>query len=165
MPARFLSLCLAAIPVLGATGLSKDQPRPVSLFSREILSTHNRIRAQVHVPPLTWSSSLAARAQAWAARLLRENEFYHRPNPQFGENLFEITGGHASPAEVVTGWASEARDYSYRANTCRARCGHYTQIVWSDTRQVGCAVARTRNREVWVCNYDPPGNWIGERPY
>jgi PadR family transcriptional regulator len=49
--------------------------------------------------------------------------------------------------------------------SCRGVCGHYTQIVWSNTREVGCGVARDSNREVWVCNYNPPGNWIGERPY
>jgi len=44
-------------------------------------------------------------------------------------------------------------------------CGHYTQIVWRDTKQVGCGVARDNRREIWVCNYDPPGNWVGHRPY
>ena len=74
-------------------------------------------------------------------------------------------GSRASAAEVVGYWAAEARDYSYRANTCRGMCGHYTQLVWNDTREVGCAVASEPGREVWVCNYDPPGNWVGERPY
>lgn len=120
---------------------------------------------RVEVQPLRWSDRLAARAQEWASHLVQERQFYHRPHPTFGENLFEISGGRASPAEVVGDWASEARDYSYRANTCRGMCGHYTQLVWNSTREVGCAVASEPGREVWVCNYDPPGNWIGERPY
>jgi hypothetical protein len=44
-------------------------------------------------------------------------------------------------------------------------CGHYTQIVWRNTKSVGCAVARGKGVEVWVCNYDPPGNYAGQRPY
>ena len=76
-----------------------------------------------------------------------------------------ITGNHPLPTDVVGVWAAEARDYSYRANTCHGVCGHYTQLIWSDTREVGCAVARDASREVWVCNYDPPGNWVGVRPY
>ena len=130
-----------------------------------MLAAHNDVRARVDVPPLRWSDRLAARAQDWASHLLREGQFYHRPHPIFGENLFEITGGRVSPVEVVGNWAGEARDYSYRSNTCRGMCGHYTQLVWSNTREVGCAVASEPGREVWVCNYDPPGNWIGERPY
>jgi len=134
-------------------------------ISREMLTAHNAVRARVNVPPLAWSDRLAVVAQQWASRLLRERQFYHRPHSQFGENLFEISGARSTPAGVVAGWASEARDFNYRANTCRGACGHYTQLVWASTREVGCGVARLKDREVWVCNYDPPGNWVGQRPY
>ena len=97
--------------------------------------------------------------------MAERGQFFHRPKPPYGENLFEITGGGASPAQVVHDWASESKDYQYRSNTCRGVCGHYTQIVWRDTRRVGCGAARTGRTEVWVCNYDPPGNWVGKRPY
>jgi len=130
-----------------------------------MLIAHNQVRERVEVPPLRWSDRLAAQAQDWASRLVSEDQFYHRPHPIFGENLFEITGRRASPADVVGYWSSESKDYSYPANTCRDICGHYTQLVWSGTREVGCAVARDSLREVWVCNYNPPGNWVGERPY
>ncbi|MGA2881480.1 MAG: CAP domain-containing protein [Bryobacteraceae bacterium] len=158
-----LFVVLLCFPIALAVG--ENGSVPVGSFAREMLVAHNEIRARVDVPPLRWSDRLAARAEDWASHLLRERQFYHRPKPVFGENLFEITGSRATPDEVVGDWASEARDYSYRANTCRAVCGHYTQLVWSGTREVGCAVARDAGREVWVCNYDPPGNWIGERPY
>ena len=145
--------------------IGNSSPEPDAALSRDMLAAHNEVRARVNVPPLRWSDRLAVRAQEWAIHLLREQEFYHRPNPVFGENLFEITGSRAWPADVVGDWASESRDYSHRSNTCHGVCGHYTQLVWSGTREVGCAVARDAGREVWVCNYDPPGNWIGERPY
>jgi pathogenesis-related protein 1 len=65
----------------------------------------------------------------------------------------------------VDGWASEAAQYDYKTNRCTGTCGHYTQLVWRDTKEVGCAVARSANREVWACDYAPPGNYIGMRPY
>jgi pathogenesis-related protein 1 len=146
--------------------IGNTAPEPAALVAHDMLAAHNEIRARVDVPPLRWSDRLASRAQEWASHLIEERQFYHRPHPLSGENLFEITGSfRVSPAEVVGDWASEARDYSYRANTCRGVCGHYTQIIWGDTREVGCAVARDSGHEVWVCNYDPPGNWVGERPY
>jgi uncharacterized protein YkwD len=145
--------------------IGNSLPEPDAALAHDILAAHNEIRANVHVPPLRWSDRLAAHAQEWADHLLHEKQFYHRPRPIFGENLFEIAGGHALAVDVVSAWASEARDYSYRANTCSGVCGHYTQVIWSHTREVGCAVARDSRQEVWVCNYDPPGNWIGERPY
>jgi pathogenesis-related protein 1 len=104
-------------------------------------------------------------AQEWADRLLATHAFSHRPNNQYGENLFMISGGSASPSEVVASWANEALDYDIRANTCSGICGHYTQIVWAKTRTVGCAVAADQFREIWVCEYDPPGNYIGYWPY
>jgi pathogenesis-related protein 1 len=136
-------------------------------MQRDILRAHNQVRSRVGVPPLAWSNRLAAVAQQWADHLLASNRFMHRPKLQYGENLFEIQGASATPAQVVADWAAEARDYALSRNACRsgAMCGHYTQIVWRSTRQVGCGVARKWGREVWVCNYDPPGNWVGERPY
>jgi pathogenesis-related protein 1 len=138
---------------------------PARGLAEETLAAHNAIRAQVRVAPLVWSARLERVAQEWANHLLATKSFVHRPNSPHGENLYRIEGGRASPAQVVQSWASEARGYDYRSNRCRGACGHYTQIVWRGTREVGCAVAKGRLREVWVCEYDPPGNWVGERPY
>ena len=138
--------------------------RPGGL-AREILAGHNEVRQRIGLAPLNWSPTLAAYAQEWANHLIARGQFAHRQKPRYGENLYEITGAYASPREVVGAWADESRDYDYKTNRCRGMCGHYTQIVWADTRSVGCAVARERGREVWVCNYDPPGNWVGRRPY
>ena len=134
-------------------------------LQQELLLAHNQVRARVGVPPLAWSAELASYAQEWAERLIERREFGHRPVTPLGENLFAISGGVSSPRKVVGVWAAEGKDYNYRTNRCRGVCGHYTQIVWRETRQVGCGVARGGGREVWVCNYDPPGNWDGRRPY
>jgi pathogenesis-related protein 1 len=130
-----------------------------------MLAAHNAVRATQFIRPLTWSDALAARAQDWANTLLARGEFVHYPKSPYGENLFEIDGATASPEQVVEAWSAESRDYDYATNRCRKVCGHYTQVVWSSTTKVGCGVARSARREVWVCNYDPPGNYIGKRPY
>lgn len=136
-----------------------------SSLSRDMLARHNAVRARVGMPPLAWSDRLAARSQDWADTLLARGQFIHRPNSTYGENLFEITGAAASPAQVVDAWAAESRNYDYISNRCSGVCGHYTQIVWGATKEVGCAVAQGSGREVWVCDYDPPGNWFGQWPY
>ncbi len=130
-----------------------------------MLAVHNAVRASAGIAPLAWSDRLAERSQDWADTLLTRKQFFHRPKSAYGENLFEISGAAASSAQVVNAWAAESRNYDYNSNRCRGACGHYTQIVWADTKEVGCAVARGAELEVWVCNYDPPGNWIGKRPY
>ena len=46
--------------------------------------------------------------------------------------------------------------------------GHFTQVVWAGTENLGCAVSTCPEggpdpgRKIYVCNYDPPGNWRGE---
>ena len=43
--------------------------------------------------------------------------------------------------------------------------GHYTQLMWRDTGEVGCALARGSAEDVLVCRYSDAGNYIGERPF
>jgi len=155
MPTRILVL-IVAIPLFAAG------PPP---FARGMIDAHNAVRRRTGVPPLVWSDRLAAAAERWAETLMANGRFVHNAKTPYGENLFEIVGGSASPAEIVSEWASEEKDYNYAKNSCDRVCGHYTQIVWRDTRKVGCAIVRGGNREVCVCEYGPSGNYVGERPY
>lgn len=139
--------------------------RAADSFETAMLAEHNRVRQGVPVPPLEWSGKLAGVAQKWADTLLARGRFEHQPHNSYGENLFEMRGRLAAPDEVVLAWASEAADYDYKTNACRGVCGHYTQLVWRATREVGCAAAREGRRQVVVCEYNPPGNWQGQRPW
>ena len=70
--------------------------------------------------------------------------------------------------EVVTAWAEEEEYYDYQSNTCQPGqiCGHFTQMVWHESQQVGCAKAMCADKsQIWACNYHPRGNYIGEKPY
>jgi pathogenesis-related protein 1 len=91
--------------------------------------------------------------------------FAHQPDDPYGENLFMIAGGSVTPDEVVQTWIAERGDYDPDTNRCAGVCGHYTQVVWRTTREVGCGMAFDSYRQVWVCEYDPPGNVAGFRPY
>ncbi len=134
-----------------------------------ILERHNSWRAEVGVnEELEWSEDMAKLAADWARKLKRNNcGFEHRPNNKFGENLFKGTTGYYGPKDVIDAWASEKKDYNYSKNKCQSGkvCGHYTQIVWKNTTKVGCAKIECDGYDLWVCNYDPPGNWVGEKPY
>ena len=157
---RIVLLAFLVTPVACAQSATAS-----SSFARAFVAAHNQVRSGVGVAPLRWSDQLADSAQQWANALIESGAFHPRGDHRFGENLFEVTGRGATPAEVVYAWAGEARNYDRRTNTCSARCGHYTQVVWRDTELVGCGTARDNRREVWVCTYDPLGNISGERPY
>jgi len=136
-----------------------------------ITAAHNRVREGVGVGPLEWSPELARYAQRWADKLKQRGcGLDHRPSEgpdaqRHGENLFSGTGYAPTAVEVVESWAGEVAHYDAKRNRCKGICGHYTQIVWRSSQRLGCAMAACGDTEVWVCNYDPPGNYIGKRPY
>ncbi|MCB0497823.1 MAG: hypothetical protein KDC79_16900 [Cyclobacteriaceae bacterium] len=134
---------------------------------KETVALHNEWRAKVGVPPLEWSDKLAEVALKWAKQLKNEDcAFKHSHNPNYGENLFMGTTGFYGAKDVVDGWGNEVKDYNYEKNSCSGVCGHYTQVVWKTTKRVGCAkVIDCDGNDIWVCNYDPPGNWRVQKPY
>lgn len=162
-----------------------------------ITAAHNAARARVSasppLAPLSWSPRVAQVAQRYAEKLAATcaPELVHsslEERMRFGENLglFALTNGgpsdvSGSARRIVELWESELQCYTYGPfapgvnATCSEACGgfggcgHYTQMVWRTTTQVGCGVAdctvgRTR-RSFWVCHYDPTGNYLGLLPY
>jgi pathogenesis-related protein 1 len=172
------------IPTAAAGVRGRDVPAPAAkkrkpgsrLDAREIrvlLRLHNRARADVGVRPLVWSESLAACAQRWADHLAATGcRMEHRPSSgkwrrRYGENLFMGTAGAYGVGDAVLSWVDERKDYRGRAlnGSDWSAAGHYTQVVWRDTRRVGCARKVCGGMVIVVCNYDPPGNVLGEKPY
>jgi pathogenesis-related protein 1 len=148
----------------------------------EFVDAHNYWRNAVGVPPLAWAEDLATIATGWAKALGDKNCAMQHSSREArngtGENLYwasarswsngrkEVQG--VEPKQVVDSWGGEIKDYDYADNRCRAgrTCGHYTQMVWKGTREVGCARrVCADSTQVWVCNYRPAGNYVGRRPY
>jgi uncharacterized protein YkwD len=135
------------------------------LVAHDLVAAHNMARAKVGSPPLVWSDKLAQAAQRWADHLMATRRFEPQANSPYGENLFLVAGGTMAPTEVVRAWLAEARDYDRYTNRCIGVCGHFTQAIWRTTREVGCGTAFDGYRQIWVCEYDPPGNIAGMSPY
>jgi pathogenesis-related protein 1 len=141
-----------------------------------ILAHHNTARTEVGASPLTWSASLAAYAQKWADYLAKKNNntIEHRENAgengkRYGENIF--WGSSATvypPVQASYEWYGEKKLYKYRKvnGTNWHKTGHYTQMIWKETREVGVGVAVSPNGAIIVvANYYPAGNVLNEFPY
>lgn len=133
----------------------------------EMLHAHNEVRRQRQIVPLRWSYDLGAAAQEWAEHLSSIGALQHDRSRRVGQNLFVSYGQKEPPAFVVGKWAEESKDYDERRFKCTPGevCGHFTQIIWRGTKEVGCGVAGGANGQFWVCYYSPPGNIIGYKPY
>jgi pathogenesis-related protein 1 len=152
-------------------------------YAQALLAEHNRYRAEVGAPALVWDDQLAAYSQQWANQLAeqRKGTIAHRSGrdraKDYGENLAYRWWSSTRPSgyttqAVVKQWGDEKKFFRSGRNFDKCcvggNCGHYTQMIWAQTQKVGCGMVEYPHKggmaEVWVCNYDPPGNWLDQNP-
>jgi len=163
------ALAFAALVLQGNVG------RTTNLDAR-LLAAHNYERSGAGLKPLNWNSELAAGAAEWGEELAASNQFEHSPDAEEdeepeGENLWMGTRAAFAPEEMVGMWIAEKKDFRPGIFPEVSRTGnledvgHYTQLMWRDTGQVGCAVTRNGRHEYLVCRYSTAGNVEGERVF
>ena len=142
---------------------------PISLAQNspnDYVAAHNKVRAAVGVGPVSWSATLAAYAQKQVNSRIDTCALADSNGP-YGENS-AVGDANFSGVDAVNSWAAEQAHYVYNYNDCPYGnvCKHYTQIVWSDSKEIGCASAKCKNGKTYVsCNYNPRGNIAGQFPY
>ncbi len=168
-----------------ALGLEADF---IKVDRDEILKAHNVLRAKHFDAPLRYSVELENHSKEWAYHLAKDEActMIHSKD-KFGENLFWASplikksknpnekkwhlssfSQNISSSKPVKDWYDEIKFYDYNKNTCKRgeMCGHYTQVVWKKTKEVGCAAYSCDDKsQVWVCKYYPAGNYVGKKPY
>ncbi|KAF0298536.1 Venom allergen 3 [Amphibalanus amphitrite] len=122
------------------------------------------------MPDLQWDSELAAIAQRWANQC-KENHDQCRNVKRFqvGQNAAWTWG---SPLDwtkgAMQGWFQEELPY-FRQNDLVFRSGrdpgsgkqigHLTQIIWADTKYIGCGYSASPEgswvKRSYICNYGP----------
>jgi len=156
--------------------------KSVTFDRQEMLETHNKLRKKYNSPPLKYSKSLENAAKVWAKKLQKDGcGMVHSKGEvgNYGENLFwasplttiqtDSRGNQKRSSitqkikakEVTEAWYSEVEFYDYETDSCKEgeMCGHYTQLIWNTTKEIGCAaLSCSDNSQVWVCEYNPGGN-------
>ncbi len=166
--AAVLGMALAIVP--GPIAASER----IDLAARELLDTHNRERDRLGIAKLEWSDALSRDAQQWAEHLAQRGSLAHSSfdaRNGAGENLWMGTARAFRLHEMIDLFIGEKNLYRHRpfpdvSTTGNwTDVGHYTQIVWRETRQVGCGIAEGSNGEVLVCRYYPSGNYRDQLAY
>ena len=165
----FCTICILISAFTTSTTTLKQIDKKYGINKEKFLERHNYYREQVGVPPLEWSDELADYAKEWADKLKKNCKMQHRSEDTYGENIY----WNMSPSteyNVVDYWASEEEYFNHKKPICERKkigvYGHYTQIIWRETTHVGAAVVTCSNgSQIWVSNYDPAGNWVGEKVY
>ena len=172
-------------------------------FKTNILFYSNEARRMNGLNNLTWNDNLAKKAAEWNTYLKnQENCTIRHPTRSlsekqkylpghFGQNLFVSHGFPTDPGNAemaVQSWYDECLDYvsppqsgvyprrgppQSGVPSNFSKVGHFTQMVWKDTNEIGCAridcpknirdsngVIRAAEGSIITCNYDK-GNVAG----
>lgn len=164
---------IAPIISQGQTVPQKTGSEVTQQDAQKALDFHNDIRKKVGSPQLKWSNDLAKFAQAWANELASSCQMRHRPSSgqwkqKYGENIFWGSADYFTVVDACESWYSEIEYFKpgKLSEKVWAKAGHYTQMVWKETTHVGMGISICKDGGVIVvANYNPAGNYIGERPY
>ena len=143
-----------------ATSSASASDADLSDFASSVLAEHNKKRAlHKDTPALSWSNTLASYAQDYADNYDCSGTLTHSGG-QYGENL---ALGYDGPA-AVDAWYNEISNYDFSNPGFSSNTGHFTQVVWKSTTQVGCGIKTCGGAwgDYVICSYDPAGNYEGE---
>ena len=172
----FIIIIIIVIVVVSTKSDKKEYKNecgvPDEIFKITIkeLEEHNKYRKEHHVDYLTINCELMDIAQNYSKYLHEKNIFKHS-NAKFhgkymGENLFMISSSNKieyEPPMATKMWYDEIVDYDFKTHKSKngKAIGHFTQVIWKDTKEIGVGVTCS-NRCYVVANYYPAGNIIGE---
>jgi hypothetical protein len=170
MASRILSVALCGAAIVAAHAACAA---PVTDAQKaELLAAQNKYRLEVGEPPLVWSDRIALSAQTWAEHLANVvHAMVHSGAIATGENLATWPAGHATLTRLVKIWGDEKQyfvDSAFPAisNTGDWKTvGHYSQLVWKNTTEVGCGLATGGGQDYLVCQYNPQGNMANEKAF
>jgi pathogenesis-related protein 1 len=174
-------LVVCAFPLMVSGKGSQSYLLPINNeVKARIVALHNRYRAEVRVSPVKWSDAVQESAEEWALHLAEDeglNMVHAGSKTSYGENLSGGPGVWSTDKDAYTAleyavmsFGNEKKHYKnvpVGVDNNFYKYGHYTQVIWKTTREIGCAVAKRKDIPgyIAVCRYNPTGNTVGQKPY
>ncbi|XP_048580166.1 Golgi-associated plant pathogenesis-related protein 1 isoform X2 [Nematostella vectensis] len=143
----------------------KDKPQNAREFKNDILKTHNDYRAQHGTKALKWNARLASEAQSWAENLAQRNAIQHSSSREYGESIAYMSGAVLTGRKATDMWYGEVDKYRFENPGFSTSSGHFTQVVWAGSTEMGAGKATSSSGAHFVvARYTPPGNVMGQFP-
>ena len=132
----------------------------------ELYYLHNELRKECKVGGLTVSSDLEKIAQTHAEFLSKNPDRFYLHSQNMYKGTFLGENKYVGKDEDKFFWSAFAKwgiesdilykykDYDYAL--------HLTQMIWKNTKYIGCGRACLSEDCYLVCNYYPPGNILKE---
>ena len=135
-------------------------------IKKDLLSTHNYYRSRHQVGDLKWNNEIQEIAQAYSEKIAPGHSLIHSTSTykgeSLGENLYMSYGG-INGEQASNSWYNEVNNYDFSSHSSAEGkvTGHFTQLVWKGSKEIGCGSACDGTYCVCCCNYYPAGNFIG----
>lgn len=143
--------------------------RPDDIQMIDVFKAHNLERARFGYHPLRWNPLLAQHAQGYANQLAQTGQLVHSSREGRGierENLSKgLLGWNTN--QLTRSWFDERRYFkpgifpNVSTSGDWYQVGHYSQIVWPTTTDIGCGRSQGSGFSWLVCRYSPGGNRDG----
>ncbi|CAH8602200.1 unnamed protein product [Schistosoma bovis] len=113
---------------------------------------------------LRWNKKLARNAQQVANKC---DLNFDLVNDKLLEQ-FESVGQNVAETDTIENamenWFRESHNYNYEIDKCNGSCSNYRQMVWAQTKHIGCGLNKCKTKLMIVCNYSPSADDKG-KPY
>ena len=167
----FLFSCLLLL--VSSLNLRNTAAFDFAKFYTDLVNLHNKYRTKHRVGKLTKLANIATMAQTTANNCAKLKTLQHSKdkynNQPVGQNLYVKTIAPTAQDVMDSWYVKEEPNYNYQTGKSKNGwvIGHFTQVVWKNTQQIGCAVAvgtylAYRGSYYVCCNYFPAGNYIGQ---
>jgi len=193
------TMCIYEDGAVSSCGDVKSRKVTSQAMKDAIVKKHNDLRSKVakgketkgvngrqpkaaNMRQMVWNDELAEVAQRWVDQCTNGHDKNRRTGDftYVGQNwAWTMSWKQEDQTEVakkmVQMWYDEVKDI---AEASRAKSGspgstgvvgHYTQVVWAESSEVGCgwmtSVKNKNFENVLVCNYGPGGNMRGSPVY
>jgi hypothetical protein len=185
---KMISLQIAVLLVCAIT-FGEVNGQLSAAVKQAFVDVHNSLRSKValgqqsgqpgasNMEAVIWNDDIAARVQAWLDSnpcSTVAHDYTALGKEGYGENGYGGTGtavtDDASRIKLAQAaanlWFSEVSAFTYPA-TSSGTTGHYTQVVWADSNEVGCGFSTcpSSGKVRVYCDYTNGGNYPGQAPY